>query len=47
MGVLMAIHTIIEADAFTLLSEASQSSHRKLRDVADAVLPTGTLLQDL
>lgn len=46
MGVLMAHHKVTEADAFTLLRNASQRLHRKLRDVAAEVTETG-LLPDL
>jgi ANTAR domain/GAF domain len=43
MGVLMASHKLTEDDAFTLLRIASQNSNRKLADVADDVITTGTL----
>jgi GAF domain-containing protein len=43
MGVLMATHKLTETDAFTLLRIASQNSNRKLTDIADDVITTGTL----
>jgi hypothetical protein len=43
IGVLMAHHKITEEEAFTLLRVASQSLHRKLRDIASDVARTGTL----
>lgn len=43
MGVLMASHKVTEDDAFTLLRIASQNTNRKLLDVADEVIATGTL----
>jgi hypothetical protein len=43
VGVLMAHHKITQDDAFDLLRAASQSLHRKLRDVASEVIETGTL----
>lgn len=43
MGILMATHKITEETAFDVLRVASQSRHRKLRDVADDVVQTGTL----
>jgi hypothetical protein len=43
IGVLMAHHKVTQDDAFALLRTASQSLHRKLRDVASEVVATGTL----
>jgi ANTAR domain-containing protein/GAF domain-containing protein len=43
MGILMAVHKIIDEDAFTLLRIASQNTNRKLLDVADEVIATGAL----
>ena len=43
MGVLMASLKVTEDDAFTLLRIASQNTNRKLLDVADEVIATGTL----
>ncbi len=43
MGVLMSSHKLTEQDAFTLLRIASQNSNRKLADIADDVIATGTL----
>lgn len=43
MGVLMASHKVTEPQAFDLLRTASQNRHRKLREVAEDVLLTGTL----
>jgi ANTAR domain len=42
-GVLMAQHRLTQQQAFELLKGASQNYHRKLRDVANEVLFTGTL----
>jgi ANTAR domain len=43
MGVLMTSHNLTEHDAVTLLRIASQNSNRKLTDIADDVITTGTL----
>lgn len=43
MGILMAVHKVTDEDAFTLLRIASQNTNRKLLDVADEVIATGTL----
>lgn len=43
MGVVMATRKVTEEQAFTMLRQASQDTHRKLRDVADDVLLTGTI----
>lgn len=43
LGVLMTVRKLTEEDAFALLRDASQHTHRKLRDVAAEVLMTGTL----
>lgn len=45
MGILMASEKITVDQAFHQLRVASQSSHRKLRGVADDVLLTGMLVQ--
>ena len=43
-GILMERHQVNADEAFTLLSRASQHSNTKLRQVADHLLRTGTLL---
>ena len=43
IGVVMDSRKVTEAAAFKLLSEASQATHRKLRDIAQDVLDTGAL----
>lgn len=43
IGVLMATLKVPEQDAFNLLKKASQTRHRKLRDIADDVVRTGVL----
>jgi GAF domain-containing protein len=43
MGVLMRSHTITRDSAFEMLRDASQSTHRKLADIARDVADTGTL----
>lgn len=43
IGILMAHRRITDAAAFELLREASQRLHRKLRDIAEDVVLTGTL----
>lgn len=43
MGILMASHQVTEEQAFALLRAASQRQNRKLRDVADDVILTGTI----
>jgi hypothetical protein len=43
IGVLMAHHKVTEPAAFELLRTASQTLHRKLRDIAADVVQTGTL----
>jgi AmiR/NasT family two-component response regulator len=43
IGILMANHKTTEAQGFELLRLISQSTNRKLRDVADEVVQTGTL----
>ena len=45
LGILMNAHKITEEEAFTLLRATSQHLNRKLRDVAEDVLRTGTLPQ--
>ena len=43
IGILMANHRLLAAQAFQLLVSASQHSNRKLRDVAADVTATGQL----
>ncbi len=43
IGILMSRHGILEDDAFARLRTVSQSTNRKLRDVADEVVLTGDL----
>ena len=43
IGILMAHRRITDSAAFELLRDASQRGHRKLRDIADDVVLTGTL----
>ncbi len=43
LGILMASHKITDTAAFALLRNASQHTHRKLRDIADEVVQTGCL----
>jgi signal transduction histidine kinase/DNA-binding response OmpR family regulator len=43
VGVLMASQKVTSQEAFELLRRASNESNRKLRDVADSVVLTGTL----
>jgi GAF domain-containing protein len=43
IGVLMAMHKITVDEAFDVLRTASQRSHRKLRDIAEDVVRTGTV----
>jgi AmiR/NasT family two-component response regulator len=43
MGVLMARHRVTDAQAFDLLRQASQNKQRKLREIAEDVILTGTL----
>jgi hypothetical protein len=43
IGILMATFKVSQEQAFDLLRVASQSSHRRLADVADDVVTTGTL----
>ncbi len=43
MGVLMRANAITREEAFELLREASQQSHRKLAEIARTVAETGTL----
>lgn len=43
MGVLMTSHKVTDSQAFDLLRHVSQSTHRKLREVAEDVVLTGTL----
>jgi hypothetical protein len=43
IGILMNSHLITQAQAFSMLRTASQHGHRKLRDVANDVIFTGSL----
>lgn len=43
VGVLMSMFKINSGAAFDMLVVASQNTHRKVRDVADEVVETGTL----
>lgn len=43
MGILMSSRKLSQEAAFDLLRQHSQHHHRKLRDIADEVLYTGTL----
>jgi AmiR/NasT family two-component response regulator len=43
MGVLMTRHRVTDAQAFDLLRRASQNNQRKLREIAEDVILTGTL----
>ena len=43
IGILMAIHRVSQQEAFDLLRVTSQRANRKLRDIADDVVLTGTL----
>jgi AmiR/NasT family two-component response regulator len=42
-GIVMAMHRCPYDEAFEMLRNVSQRTHRKLRDVADEVLFTGAL----
>jgi AmiR/NasT family two-component response regulator len=43
IGILMGQHKVTDDDAFELLRRASQARNRKIRDLADQVVLTGTL----
>ena len=43
IGILMAVHKVTSEGAFALLCEASNTRNRRLRDVADQVVLTGSL----
>jgi len=43
IGILMALHKLTSDGAFALLREASNKTNRRLRDVADQVVLTGSL----
>jgi hypothetical protein len=43
IGVLMAYHKVTHDEAFAILRAVSQRMHRKLRDIANEVVETGTL----
>jgi signal transduction histidine kinase/DNA-binding response OmpR family regulator len=43
IGILMQQHKVTENDGFELLRRASQTTNRKLRDIADEVVLTGVL----
>jgi AmiR/NasT family two-component response regulator len=40
-GILMALHGLDADAAFDMLTQQSQRSHRKLRDVAQAIVQAG------
>ena len=44
VGILMTRFVISYDDAFAMLVMASQQQHRKVRDVAEDVIATGTIL---
>lgn len=46
VGVIMASHKVTDSQAFDLLRKKSQTTNRKLRDVAEDVVLTGTLPTD-
>ena len=43
IGILMALHKVTSEQAFDMLRIASQTTHRKLADIADWVVDTGAL----
>jgi AmiR/NasT family two-component response regulator len=43
IGILMKSHLVTQDQAFTMLRTASQHGHRKLRDIANDVIFTGSL----
>jgi AmiR/NasT family two-component response regulator len=43
MGILMTRHSVNEHQAFQLLRAKSQTTHSKLREIADNVILTGTI----
>jgi hypothetical protein len=43
IGILMARHVVTQQQAFDLMRVRSQTVHRKLRDIAEDVIATGTL----
>ncbi|UQX87390.1 GAF and ANTAR domain-containing protein [Jatrophihabitans telluris] len=43
IGILMALHNVSERQGFDLLRTCSQHRHRKLREIAEDVIETGTL----
>jgi AmiR/NasT family two-component response regulator len=43
VGILMATYKVSEHEAFTMLVAVSQHTHRKLRDLADDVVATGSI----
>ena len=43
VGVVMAMYKVTDSEAFAMLAACSQAEHRKLRDVAQDVIDTGTL----
>jgi hypothetical protein len=46
IGILMSARLVTQDEAFTLLRQTSQRTHRKLRDVATEVVLTGALSPD-
>lgn len=45
IGILMASHKVPEEQAFGLIRDVSQHTHRKIRDIAERIAETGTLLE--
>lgn len=43
IGILMTLHLVTQEEAFAMLRTASQHGHRKLRDLANDVIFTGSL----
>jgi AmiR/NasT family two-component response regulator len=43
IGIVMAAHRCDERQAFDMLAQASMHQHRKVRDIADDVVRTGSL----
>lgn len=43
IGILMNAHLVTQEQAFSMLRTASQHGHRKLREVANEVIFTGSL----
>lgn len=43
IGIVMSVHKVTEDQAFNILRRTSETTHRKMRDVADDVLLTGSI----